>query len=112
LTYFALWSTRLAGWLPSFDRCQNCGKEYAARSAWVMPNGEFVCPDCRIGGRQVSPAVLQLGRGMLAEKLEVLAQNPPMNSELKVLLEDMLDIIERETEHKLSIRTMLASEQI
>lgn len=112
LTYFALWSTRLAGWLPSFDRCQNCGKEYGARPAWVMQSGEFVCPDCRIGGRQVSPAILQLGRGMLAEKLEALSLNPPSNAELKVLLEDMLDIIERETDHKLSIRTMLASEQI
>jgi len=112
LTYFALWSTRLAGWLPSFDRCQNCGQEYGARPAWVMPNGEFVCPDCRIGGRQVSPAILQLGRRMLSEKLEVLSLNPPDNSELKILLEDVLDIIERETDHKLSIRTMLASEQI
>jgi DNA repair protein RecO (recombination protein O) len=112
LTYFALWSTRLAGWLPSFDRCQNCGNEYGARPAWVLSNGEFVCPDCRIGGRQVSPATLQLGRRMLAEKLAVLSQIPPGNSELKILLEDMLDIIERETDHKLSIRTMLASEQI
>jgi len=110
LTYFALWSTRLAGWLPSFDRCQNCGREYGTRTAWVMQNGEFVCPDCRIGGRQVPAAMLQLGRRMLAEKVEVLAQNPPSDSELKVLLEDVLDIIERETEHKLSIRTMLASE--
>ena len=112
LAYFALWSTRLAGWLPSFERCQNCGKEYGTRSAWVMRSGEFVCPDCRIGGRQVSPGILQLGRRMLAEKLEVLSQSPPGNSELKILLEDMLDIIERETDHKLSIRTMLASEQI
>ena len=112
LAYFALWSTRLAGWLPSFERCQNCGKEYGGRPAWVMQSGEFVCPDCRIGGRQVSPAILQLGRRMLAEKLEVLSQAPPSNSELKILLEDMLDIIERETDHKLSIRAMLASEQI
>jgi DNA repair protein RecO (recombination protein O) len=110
LTYFALWSTRLAGWLPSFERCQNCGEEYGARSAWVMQNGEFVCPDCRIGGRQVSPAILQLGRKMLSEKMEVLAKDPPSNSELKTLLEDMLDIIERETDRKLSIRPMLASE--
>ena len=112
LAYFALWSARLAGWLPSFDRCQNCGKEYGARPAWVMQNGEFVCPDCRIGGRQVSPAILQLGRRMLAEKLEVLAQHAPSSADLRILLEDMLDIIERETEHKLSIRQMLASEQI
>jgi recombinational DNA repair protein (RecF pathway) len=112
LAYFALWSTRLAGWLPSFERCQNCGKEYGGRSAWVMQSGEFVCPDCRIGGRQVSPAILQLGRRMLTEKLEVLAQNPPGNFELKILLEDMLDIIEREADHKLSIRAMLPSEQI
>src|ERR1700684_4619818 len=82
LAYFALWSTRLAGWLPSFDRCQNCGKEYGARSVWVLPNGEFVCPDCRIGGRQVSAAVLQVGRKLLAEKMEVLVQNPPNEIEL------------------------------
>jgi recombinational DNA repair protein (RecF pathway) len=112
LTYFALWSARLAGWLPSFERCQNCSKEYGSRPAWVLPNGEFVCPDCRIGGRQVPAATLQLGRRMLAEKIEVLTQKSPADSELKILLEDMLDIIERETEHKLSIRAMLASEQI
>src|SRR5271169_4609035 len=28
LAYFALWSVRLAGWLPSLDRCENCGRAF------------------------------------------------------------------------------------
>jgi DNA repair protein RecO (recombination protein O) len=110
LTYFAVWQVRLAGWLPSLDRCQNCGKEFGAGGAYALTNGELVCPDCRIGGRHVSAEQLKIGKRILAEKLERLVEVPPAESELKLLLNEMLDIIERETEHKLPIRKMLAGQ--
>lgn len=110
LTYFALWSARLAGWLPSFERCQNCGKEYGDGGAYVLSSGEFVCPDCRIGGRHISRELLRIGRRMMSEKLERLVEAPPADADLKILLEDMLDIIERETERKLSTRKLVVGE--
>jgi DNA repair protein RecO (recombination protein O) len=110
LAYFAVWQVRLAGWLPSLERCQNCGKEFGARGAYALTNGEMVCPDCRIGGRHISAELLAIGRRILAEKLERLMEAPPPEAELKLLLNDMLDIIERETEHALPIRKMLVGQ--
>jgi DNA repair protein RecO (recombination protein O) len=110
LTYFALWQVRLAGWLPSLDRCQNCGREFGPGGAYALTNGELVCPDCRIGGRHISGDLLAIGKRILSEKLEGLRESPPADAELKVLLEGMLDIIERETEHALGIRKMLAGQ--
>jgi len=110
LSYFALWSARIAGWLPSFDRCQNCGKAFASGGAYSMTTGELVCPDCRIGGEFIPAEMLKLGRRMMGEKLESFSSAPPSERELKVLLKYLLDIIERETEHKLSARELIAGE--
>jgi recombinational DNA repair protein (RecF pathway) len=107
LAYFTVWQVRLAGWLPSLDRCQNCGKEFDQGGAYALTNGELVCPDCRIGGRHIPADLMRIGRRILAEKLESLIEVPPPEIELKLLVEDMLDIIERETEHVLAIRKML-----
>jgi DNA repair protein RecO (recombination protein O) len=110
LTYFALWATRFAGWLPSFERCQNCGKVFGSRGAYALTTGELVCPDCRIGGQPIAPEMLKLGRRFMGEKLESFSEAPSTERELKVLLTYLLDIIERETEHKLSARTLIAGE--
>ena len=75
-----------------------------------MTTGELVCPDCRIGGAHIAAEMLKLGRRMMAEKLESFTDLQPGESELKVLLKYLLDIIERETEHKLSARDLIAGE--
>jgi DNA repair protein RecO (recombination protein O) len=110
LTYFALWSTRLAGWLPSFESCQNCDKPFDSGGAYLMASGELVCPDCRIGGQHLSAEMLKLGRRIMGERLDTFVEAPPKERELKVLLKYLLDIIERETEHKLSARDLIAGE--
>ncbi len=110
LTYFALWSTRLAGWLPSFERCQNCGKPFGPGGSYSMTTGEMVCPDCRIGGERITAELLKLGRRIMGEKLGSFSEAPPSENELKVLLKYLLDIIERETEHKFSARELIAGE--
>lgn len=110
LAYFALWSARLAGWLPSFESCQICGKPFGSEGAYSMTNGELVCHDCRLGGEPVSASMLKLGRRMMAKNLESFSEAPPSEKELKVLLKYLVGIIERETERKLSALELIAGE--
>jgi DNA repair protein RecO (recombination protein O) len=110
LVYFALWTVKLAGWLPSFDRCQNCGKDFGAAGAFALESGELVCSECRIGGEPVPAKLLSLGRIMLAEKLENLLPRSHEESELKQMLNYLLNMIERETEHELSTRRLATAE--
>jgi DNA repair protein RecO (recombination protein O) len=110
LAYFALWTVKLAGWLPSFDRCQNCGKEFGARGAFALQTGELVCSDCRIGGEPISAKLLLLGRMMLGEKLEKLLESQNNETDLKEMLNYLLNMIERESEHEISTRRMVTAE--
>jgi len=110
LAYFALWSVRLAGWLPGLDRCENCGRAFGPEGAYAQPSGDLVCGDCRIGGELVSGETLQLGRKILAEKLDRLLDAPPAELELKKVFQLALDIVEREVDRKLSTRKLLTGE--
>jgi DNA repair protein RecO (recombination protein O) len=110
LAYFALWTLKLAGWLPSFDRCQNCGKEFGAKGAYSLQTGELVCSDCRIGGEHIPAKLLLLGRMMLGEKLERLLESQHNEPDLKEMLNYLLNMIERESEHEISTRRMVTAE--
>ncbi len=52
LAYFALWTVKLGGWLPSLDRCGRCGRELAAgEAAYSSPSASaIVCGQCRKPG--------------------------------------------------------------
>jgi hypothetical protein len=76
----------------------------------MQPGGEMVCSDCKIGGELVTGETLQLGRRILAEKLEGLLETPPAESELKKIFQFSLDIIEREIDKKLSTRRLVTGE--
>jgi DNA repair protein RecO (recombination protein O) len=110
LAYFALWSARLAGWLPSLDRCENCGRAFGSAGAYLQPGGELVCGDCRIGGELITGETLHLGRRILAEKLDQVLDTPPGELELKKVIQFSLDIIERELDKKLSTRKLVTGE--
>ncbi len=107
VAYFAVWSVRLAGWLPSLDRCQNCGKEFRSRGAYEMAAGELVCGDCRVGGREVNLAALAAGERMLHEKLDKALEASQSESQLKELVRYLLDIIERHAEKQLATWKLL-----
>src|SRR5271157_4317746 len=51
VAYFAFWTVRLGGWLPRFDRCPKCGKEFGALPAYAAgwADGLF-CETCRSSG--------------------------------------------------------------
>lgn len=116
LAYFALWTVRLGGWLPSVDRCGYCGRPFADDRVAFFSAGTQVlaCESCRRAGmRTISPAARRLARVMLAQKLEQLIRDLPEASsdtrEVKDLTAAMLDVIEQQIDRKLASRELLES---
>ena len=120
LAYFALWTVKLGGWLPSLDRCGRCGRELgASEPAYFLPASSAVaCGQCRRPGmRSLSADARTAARRMLAERLDKLvgtsseAGSPEIFAQRAVreLTEAMLDIIEQQIDRKLASRELLES---
>lgn len=115
LAYFALWTVKLGGWLPSLARCAHCGNVLDANAAGYLraSASAVVCGKCRKPGmRMLSPAALSAARQMLEERLENLAERPEaINPRVARDLADvMLDIIEQQIDRKLKSRELLESQ--
>jgi len=51
LSYFAFWTVRLAGWLPRFDVCADCGKPFGSKPAYQSAaHPGLVCEEHRRSG--------------------------------------------------------------
>lgn len=111
LAYFVLWSVRLAGWLPSMQRCAHCGEPLAegpSYSSHARP--ALVCAKCKLPGMQLlAGSSRAAGNRLLAARLEDLLLQTFAEAPLKDLTEYLLDIIEHQIERKLHARGMLAS---
>lgn len=107
ITYFAVWTVRLGGWLPSLDGCTRCHRSIAGQPAWASQDRSAVyCGDCRPNGAILIPAdALRIVQTMLRESLEKLAAGPP-NVPLQ-LTNFFMDSIEQHSERKLTVRPML-----
>jgi DNA repair protein RecO (recombination protein O) len=58
ITYFALWTTRLMGWLPDLSRCLLCGTSLAGQSAYFhFFSDGLVCDEHRQAGQNGSHGV-------------------------------------------------------
>jgi DNA repair protein RecO (recombination protein O) len=111
LAYFALWSVRLGGWLPSLKACAKCRRELGVGPAYfTVAHLGLTCEKCRAPGmRALSPAALTAARKIEVEKLESLSETsipPRAGAEVTSY---MLDIIEHQLEKKLKTRSMLES---
>ncbi len=108
ISYFALWTVRLGGWLPPLDRCAGCGRDLAKQSGWANAEGSGVfCSQCRPqGARSLSAGALAIAKSMLRVSLEKLltAQSSRGAAELTNYL---MDLIEQHIERKLNVRSML-----
>ena len=114
LAYFAFWTVRLGGWLPSLSRCGRCGNALDTTvAAYVAPNASaIVCGNCRKARmRKVAPAVLVAARRILEERLDRLTQEPEAISPrvAKDVADLMLDVIEHQIDRKLKSRELLES---
>ncbi len=111
LAYFNLWTVRLGGWLPPFDRCARCGRELSGQMVYGSPmHAGLACRDCRQPGmRAISAEGFALARQMLAEKLDQLAEQDWPAGPLNELNAYLLDLIEHQIERKLTTRRLLES---
>src|SRR5580765_446725 len=57
VTYFALWMSRLMGWMPALGHCAVCGLDLRGGDVWWSPAADgVVCGDDRRGGSLVLTA--------------------------------------------------------
>lgn len=114
LAYFALWTVKLGGWLPSLDACSRCGRALRAsgevnQPAYFLASASaIVCADCRRPGmRSISPVALSAAQRMLSERLDRLAQDSVTSRAARDVSEIMLDVIEHQIDRKLTSRELL-----
>ena len=109
LTYFQLWSVRLAGWLPALEQCSRCQKPLADQPAYVSPaRGQVVCRQCRRPGMQLlSAASRHAALEMLACPLRKLSSQGWDRQRAAELEGYLLDVIEYHSERKLATRELL-----
>jgi DNA repair protein RecO (recombination protein O) len=109
LAYFALWTVRLAGWLPALDRCSKCGEPLANGPSYSSPSRpKMLCAKCRLPGTHVlSGEARKAASRMLSARMEDLMKGNLTEPSMKQLTGYLLDIVEHHIERKLQSRAML-----
>ena len=110
LAYFALWSVKLGGWLPAFDRCAKCGRAVGAdEPLFFSPRASAIyCAKCRQAGmRALSPKAVAAAKRIIAERLDKISGDIAEPRYLRELTNCMLDIVEHQIDRKLISREML-----
>jgi len=112
LAYFAVWTVRLGGWLPSLERCSNCGASLVAAPAYLdVVLGGLACGNCRPpGAREISATGMEFVRRALRVNLEQLAETHKGGTVGRQVTNAMLDLIESHIEKHLSSRKFLERE--
>jgi DNA repair protein RecO (recombination protein O) len=108
VAYFAFWTVRLGGWLPSFERCASCGAALGEQAFHSTYSAGLACEGCRkpgmrpIGKRGRELAGLFSGTGL--DRIELPGEAERALGELR---EAALNWIEFHTERKLNTRAFL-----
>lgn len=109
LTYFSLWITRLAGFLPDLQECVVCGDAFGARPAYfhALADG-LMCPEHkRLGSNLISSESRALAAGMLRSSIDHFADEEWPRSRAAELRKLSVQIIERHIERKLVTQAAL-----
>ena len=111
LAYFALWTVKLGGWLPSLESCWRCGKALGVEPAYfARSGGGMACAKCRVPGmRVISAAAVAGARKMLAGHLERVTSEMVSARAAREITDAMLDLIEQQIDRKLTSRELLES---
>lgn len=112
VAHFALWTVRLGGWLGSLERCARCNAALGTGAAFGSGvHAGLACANCRRPGmRLISGQALEIGRRMLAEKLEVMLEQSLSEADAGELSAYLLDIIEHQIERKLTTRELMEAQ--
>jgi DNA repair protein RecO (recombination protein O) len=114
LAYFALWTVKLGGWLPSLEACSACGAVLGSGDHPYMGRGAsaIFCGNCRKSGmRAFSTGAVIASRKMISERLDRLddgsASEQIAPNISREVTNAMLDIIEHQIDRKLVSRQLM-----
>ena len=108
LTYFELWLTRLAGFLPELSSCAVCGSALNGRAFYhALVDGLMCQRDKRLASSEMSRESRALAAEMFRSPLEAMAQQVWPKSKAADLRKFLVQILERHIEKKLVTASML-----
>lgn len=107
LTYFALWITRLIGWLPEMNRCIECGDRFGGQSAYFHAVGDGL--SCgkhkKINSSVLSRESLEVAQRLLREPIRAVAGKPWSRQHAQDLRRFLVGTLERHIERRLNAAT-------
>lgn len=103
VTYFALWMTRLLGWMPSVTQCTVCGDAFGSGPAWfhLSADGLVCARHQRPGSRIVTGESLALARRIFESPIAALAREDWPCARAADLRRFATQALERHLERKL-----------
>src|SRR5512141_997340 len=109
LTYFELWLTRLAGFLPEFGECVVCGAALNGSRAYyhALVDGLMCQDDKRLASSEMTAESRTLAIEMFRSPVDVMAQQVWPKSKAADLRKCLVQILERHLEKKLVTASML-----
>ena len=110
VTYFALWITRLMGWMPDLVRCTIGGEPFAGRSAyWNAHTDGLVCVEHkRLAGATLSPESLALAIRIFRQPIATFSTEAWPRSRAADLRRFAIQGLERHLERRLTTAVALA----
>jgi len=109
LSYFAFWTVRLAGWLPRFDVCAQCGKPFGKGIGYQdrFHPGLYDAEHRRPGMKPVTSEARELAEVFARQRLDQLDEALTTLPGVDELREAGLNWVEHYTERKLASRALL-----
>lgn len=103
VTYFALWITRLLGWMPALTQCSLCGEAFGPNPAWFHSESDgLVCAHHkRTGSRIVSSESMALARRVFQSPIAALAAEDWPAARASDLRRFTIQALERHLERRL-----------
>lgn len=103
VTYFALWITRLLGWMPSLTHCTACGQPFGEGPAWFQPQSDgLLCSrDKKASSRIVSAESLGLARRIFHSPIAAFAEEEWPSARAADLRRFSIQALERHLERRL-----------
>jgi len=103
VTYFALWITRLLGWMPSLTHCTVCGQPLGGGPAWYQPQSDgLVCSrDKTASSRILAAESLALARRIFRSPIAAFAEEEWPAGRAADLRRFAIQALERHLERRL-----------
>ncbi len=110
VTYFALWITRLVGWMPSLTHCTVCGQAFGDGPAWFQPQSDgLVCGrDKTASSRILAGESLALARRIFHSPIAAFAEEEWSAGRAADLRRFATQALERHLERRLHAGVALA----